>query len=147
MRLTSLRGRLTSALLVIIKCLAVYAVLAVGYHFLLEPVAKSAPTASRAVAETFQQLQQPAPGAVPAPVPAEVLSPAPVRHVRPAPPLPAPDAARAFAAVPPKKSEGRTEGNSEARPVTRQVVRTSERRERRSREAAFNPFNIFRPWF
>ena len=150
MRLASLRGRLTSSFLIIAKCLAVYAVLAVGYHFLIEPVAKSSPAANKAVAE---RVPQPVAAAVPAAL--EVLSPAPVKHVRPGVALapPAPDTARAFAAVPPKKSEGKSsegkssEGKSEGRPVTRQVVRTTERRERRSREAAFNPFSIFRPLF
>jgi len=143
LRLAKSRGRLTSSLLIIAKCLAVYAVLAVGYRFLLEPVAKSAPSANKAVAERF-----PEPMAAPAPA-TEVLSPAPVKHVRPgvAVPPPAPDAARAFAAVPKKSESKTTEARTEARPVTRQVARTSERRERRSREAAFNPFNIFRPWF
>ena len=137
-----------SSLLIIAKCLAVYAILAVGYHFLLEPVAKSAPTANKVVAERFPQPLAAAP-APPARA-TEVLSPAPVMHVRPGVAVapPAPDTARAFAAVPPKKNEGNaTEGKNDSRPVTRQVVRTSERRERRSREAAFNPFNIFRPWF
>jgi hypothetical protein len=154
LRLASLRGRLTSSLLIIAKCLAVYAVLAVGYHFLLEPAAKSSPAANKAVTERVPQ-----PLAAPVPVPAglatDVLSPAPVKHVRPGVAVAprAPDAARAFAAGPPKKSEGKiseaksSEGKSEAKPVSRQVVRTTERRERRSREAAFNPFNVFRPWF
>ena len=146
MRLAKSRGRLTSPLLIIAKCLAVYAVLAVGYHFLLEPAAKTAPSANKAVAERF-----PEPMAAPAPaaLATEVLSPAPVKHVRPgvAVPPPAPDAAQAFAAVPKKSESKATEARAEAKPVTRQVARTSERRERRSREAAFNPFNIFRPWF
>jgi hypothetical protein len=139
-------------LLIIAKCLAVYAVFAIGYHFLLEPVAKSSPAANKAVAE---RIPQPLAAPVPIALATEVLSPAPVKHVRPAAalPPPPPDAARAFAAVPPKKNDGKTsearanEGRSEARPVTRQVVRTTERRERRSREAAFDPFSIFRPWF
>jgi hypothetical protein len=144
LRLASSGGRLTSSILIIAKCLAVYAVLAVGYHFLLEPAARSSPAANKAVAE---RVAQPVAAPVPAAL-AEVLSPAPVKHVRPGVALtPPPDAARAFAALPPKKGEGKSEGKNEGRPVTRQVVRTSERRERRSREAAFNPFNIFRPWF
>jgi hypothetical protein len=151
LRLAKSRGWLTSSLLIIAKCLAVYAVLAVGYRFLLEPVAKSAPSANKAVALRF-----PEPMAAPAPaaLATEVLSPAPVKHVRPgvAVPPPAPDAARAFAAVPKKSESKTTEARAEARPMTRQteartVARTSERRERRSREVAFNPFNIFRPWF
>jgi hypothetical protein len=136
--------------LIIAKCLAVYVVLAAGYHFLLEPVAKSSPAANKAVVERVPQ-----PLAAPMAVahPTDVLSPAPVKHVRPGVAVPPPDAARAFAAVPPKKRDSTAteaksnEGKSEGRPVTRQVVRTTERRERRSREAAFNPFNIFRPWF
>lgn len=138
LRLASSPRRSSSALAVVASCLGVYVIFAIGYHWLVEPVAKSYAAADKAIPETVVSHLAPpaAPPELPSAVPTKQSPSTIVSGV-----AAASDAAETSAAVAPKKTP------------RKQAARTTGRRERPGRDYrspwdfASRPSNGFRPWF